>query len=176
MEKKIVKYNEYIKNEFYSQPMEWIDEEITKLLKSNISRLDYNEDEEDIVDDVVRKAENETTKKIMEMLENVYNSINNLVLGNGNIQAIRQKLGELSKLLIIVLNQSNSDFLENLTIDEAIKCENHETLKKILDNFFISRELKTNILLSSKKWYFYCHLKHKFNSVQKRGILLSLKT
>lgn len=63
MEKKIVKYNEYIKNEFYSQPMEWIDEEITKLLKSNISRLDYNEDEEDIVDDVVRKAENETTKK-----------------------------------------------------------------------------------------------------------------
>lgn len=152
MEKKIIKFNEFIQKEFYSQPMAWIDEKITKLLKSNISMLDYNEDEEDIIDDVVRKAENETTKKIMEMLENVYNSINNLVLGNGNIQAIRQKLGELSKLLIIVLNQSNSDFLENLTIDETIKCENHETLKKILDNFFISRELKTNILLSSKKW------------------------
>lgn len=152
MEKKIVKYNEYIKNEFYSQPMEWIDEEITKLLKSNISRLDYNEDEEDIVDDVVRKAENETTKKIMEMLENVGNSINNLVLGNGNVQDIRRKLGKLSILLIIVLNQSNSDFLEDLTIDETIKCENYETLKKILDNFFISRVLKTNILLSLKKW------------------------
>lgn len=153
MEKKIVKYSEYIKNEFYSQPMEWIDEEITKILKNvGICGLDYNEDEEDIVDDVVRKAENETTKKIMEMLENVYNSINNLVLGDGNVRDIRRKLGKLSILLIIVLNQSNSDFLENLTIDEAIKCENHETLKKILDNFFISRELKTNILLSSKKW------------------------
>ena len=152
MEKKIVKYSEYIKNEFYSQPMEWIDEEITKILKNvGICGLDYNEDEEDIVDDVVRKAENETTKKIMEMLENVYNSINNLVLGDGNVRDIRRKLGKLSILLIIVLNQSNSDFLENLTIDEAIKCENHETLKKILDNFFISRELKTNILLSSKK-------------------------
>lgn len=151
MEKKIIKFSEYIQKEFYTQHMEWIDEEITELLKNTIHNLDYNEDEEDIIDDIVMKAKNKTTKKIMEMLENVYNSINNLVLGNGNIQAIRQKLGELSKLLIIVLNQSNSDFLENLTIDEAIKCENHETLKKILDNFFISRELKTNILLSSKK-------------------------
>ncbi|WP_288862957.1 hypothetical protein [uncultured Sneathia sp.] len=151
MEKEIVKLNEYIENEFYSQPMEWIDEEITKLLKSNISRLDYNENEENIIDDVMIKAKNKTTKKIMEMLENVYNSINNLMLGSGNVQAIRQKLGKLSILLIIVLNQSNSDFLEDLTIDETIKCENYETLKKILDNFFISRELKTNILLSSKK-------------------------
>lgn len=151
MEKKIIKFSEYIQKEFYTQHMEWIDKEITELLKNTIHNLDYNEDAEDIIDDIVMKAKNKTTKKIMEMLENVYNSINNLVLGNGNIQAIRQKLGELSKLLIIVLNQSNSDFLENLTIDEAIKCENHETLKKILDNFFISRELKTNILLSSKK-------------------------
>ena len=152
MKKEIVKYNEYIKNEFYSQPMGWISEELTELLKDNMDKITYNEDETNYIDYILEKAQYKTNKKIMEMLQNVYNSINCLTLGNGNITDIRHELGKLSILLIIVLNKANKDFLAGYSIDEAIKCESRETTKSILENFIVSELLKTNILLSSKKW------------------------
>lgn len=148
--KEIVSLTEYIKRDFYSNNMSWISPKITKEIKNNIKKIDYIEDSETAIKQSLWKAEYRTNQEIFERIEMVYNSINELMFGNGTIQEIKFELSKLSVLLIIVLNKANKDFFNSYSIDELIACDNRETLKNCLDNFIITNELKRNILISTR--------------------------
>lgn len=148
--KEIVSLTEYIKRDFYSNYMSWISPKITKKIKNNIKKIDYIEDSETAIEQNVWKAEYRTNQEIFERIEMVYNSINELMFGNGTIQEIKFELSKLSVLLIIVLNKANKDFFNSYSIDELIACDNREVLKNCLDNFIITNELKRNILISTR--------------------------
>lgn len=148
--KEIVSLTEYIKRDFYTNYMNWISPKITKEIKNNIKKINYIEDSETAIEQNVWKAEYGTNQEIFERIETVYNSLTELMLGNGTINEVKFELSKLSVLLILVLNRANKDFFNGYSIDELIACDNREALKKCLDNFIIRDELKINILISTR--------------------------
>lgn len=148
--KEIVSLTDYIKRDFYTNYMNWISPKITKAMKNNIKKIDYIEDSETAIEQNVWKAEYRTNQEIFERIEIVYNSLTELMLGNGTINEVKFELSKLSVLLILVLNRANKDFFCGYSIDELIACDNREALKNCLDNFIITNELKRNILISTR--------------------------